>query len=172
MLQLCLAVDAMHSKDYAHRDIKSENVMVQRHSGYVEVKMVDFGLVKLMSSDLNTAYIATRWYRSPEQLMSMSYGKSIDIFALGCVMAELYAGVEPFRGVNTIDQLTQIFNVLGEPSVSTWPEGVRRLANLGLLIRSKRPRGIRSLVPNASSSAYDLLSKMLVTNPRLRIRIE
>lgn len=94
-------------------------MLVQRKNGengkrsHIEVKLVDFGLVKLIQKEENTNYIATRWYRSPELLLSMPYDKSIDIFALGCVMAELYAGIEPFRGFNSIDQLTQIFGILG-----------------------------------------------------------
>jgi serine/threonine protein kinase len=77
----------MHSHGYAHRDIKPENVLIEKKNNTILVKLVDFGLAKHLHLDRNTDYIATRWYRAPELLLSMPYNTSIDIFALGCLMA-------------------------------------------------------------------------------------
>lgn len=76
-----------------HRDIKPENFVINGRS--LEVKMVDFGTVKDYSKDAPpySTYVSTRWYRSPEcVLRSNQYGIPSDIFAVGCVMAELYSG--------------------------------------------------------------------------------
>ena len=84
-------------------------------------KLVDFGLTKMLDKGPNTNYIATRWYRSPELLLSISYGLSVDVFALGCLIVELYLGFEAFPGADAIDQINKIFAILGTPNDDTWP---------------------------------------------------
>jgi len=67
-------------------------LIAHEEEGRVIAKLVDFGLTKILGKDPNTNYIATRWYRSPELLLSMNYDLSIDVFALGCLLVELYLG--------------------------------------------------------------------------------
>jgi protein kinase len=115
----------MHSKGYGHRDIKPENVLIgQDELGKPIAKLVDFGLTKKLDKTSNTNYIATRWYRSPELLLNMPYDLSVDVFALGCLIIELYLGFEAFPGKDAIDQLNKIFAILGTPTDDMWPEGV------------------------------------------------
>ncbi len=60
-----------------------------------------------------TNYVATRWYRSPELILSNQYGKEVDIWAVGCIIGELIDGQPMFPGDNTVDQLYHIVNLLG-----------------------------------------------------------
>ena len=61
-----------------------------------------------------TDYVATRWYRSPELLLTPQYGKSVDIWALGCVIGEMISGDPIFPGDNMLDQLDEIYKHLGK----------------------------------------------------------
>jgi serine/threonine protein kinase len=123
LLQLTMAIDVLHTEGYAHRDIKPENVLLERNmeSNSLTVKLVDFGLTKKLNNGQNTNYIATRWYRAPELLLSLPYRANVDMFALGCLMAELYSGREVFRGVSSVDQLSEVCNWLGTPTHENWP---------------------------------------------------
>ncbi|CAF4449270.1 unnamed protein product, partial [Adineta steineri] len=66
------------------------------------------------SADYYTNYVATRWYRSPELLIGSAYGKPVDIWACGCIMAELATGQALFIGDSDIDQLYRIQKSLGQ----------------------------------------------------------
>lgn len=119
LYQCALALEYLHRKRIIHRDIKPENIMINRKTALV--KLIDFGLAK-EESQARTDYVATRWYRSPENLVGL--GKStvaIDIYALGCVAVELFNREPLFPGSDTVDQLSKIFSLLGTPSPESWP---------------------------------------------------
>lgn len=99
----------MHSLNYVHRDIKPENILVSSEGS---IKICDMGFAKLLSNEM-TDYVATRWYRPPELLVGHSYGPPIDIWALGCIMAELSDTQPLFPGSNEVDQLQLIISSLG-----------------------------------------------------------
>lgn len=87
------------------------------------VKIIDFGLAK-EESQAQTDYVATRWYRSPENLIGLRKASvAIDIYALGCVAVEMFNQIPIFPGVDTVDQLSKIFSLLGSPSETEWPDG-------------------------------------------------
>ncbi|KHJ77671.1 hypothetical protein OESDEN_22709, partial [Oesophagostomum dentatum] len=100
---------------YFHRDMKPENIMC---NGTELVKIADFGLAReVRSKPPYTDYVSTRWYRAPEILLrSTSYNSPIDIWALGCIMAELYMLRPLFPGTSELDQLFKIVTILGTPS--------------------------------------------------------
>ncbi|OQR91819.1 hypothetical protein ACHHYP_04344 [Achlya hypogyna] len=112
--QLSRAIAYCHDNGVVHRDIKPENLLVNSdHS----LRLCDFGFARLMSDSHShelTDYVATRWYRSPELLLgSTKYGKSVDIWAIGCIMGELLDGQPLFPGESEIDQLYMIQKMLG-----------------------------------------------------------
>ncbi|XKL68680.1 hypothetical protein PGB90_006449 [Kerria lacca] len=112
--QLICAIEYCHNKNVIHRDIKPENLLI---SSIGILKLCDFGFARVLRN-LNgcyyTEYIATRWYRAPELLvLDRKYGKPIDIWAIGCVFAELFVGEPLFPGGSDIDQLHQITTKLG-----------------------------------------------------------
>jgi serine/threonine protein kinase len=90
-----------------HRDIKPENYLVSNESSEIALKLADFGLCKDFKRNrggAHTEYVATRWYRAPELVIkSQNYDQSVDIFALGCIMAELYLGRPLFPGSSETD---------------------------------------------------------------------
>ena len=109
----------MHKNGYMHRDIKPENFLLIQ-SGYDKeiLKLADFGLVKSLKDKTSplTEYVSTRWYRAPEiALSSKNYNQSVDVFAIGCMMAEMYLGRPIFPGRTEADQITAIVSVLGTP---------------------------------------------------------
>ena len=96
----------MHKNNYFHRDLKPENLLCYHQT----LKIADFGLAReIDSSPPFTDYVSTRWYRAPEILLrSTNYSPSIDIFAVGAIMAELYTMRPLFPGSSEIDQIYKI----------------------------------------------------------------
>ena len=96
----------MHQSGYMHRDIKPENFLINP-GAEMSIKLADFGLCKDFRRNRggnHTEYVATRWYRAPELVLrSNHYDQSVDIFALGCIMAELFLGRPIFPGTSETD---------------------------------------------------------------------
>ncbi|GAB0098050.1 cyclin-dependent kinase-like 2 [Sergentomyia squamirostris] len=113
IFQVLRALNFIHSNDVIHRDIKPENVLVSRLG---IVKLCDFGFARIYTeNETFTDYVATRWYRSPELLVGdPRYGKEVDIWATGCLYAEMMTGEPLFPGESDVDQLFQIVRVLGK----------------------------------------------------------
>ena len=111
--QLCKAIHYLHQQKIIHRDIKPENLLITKNN---ETKLCDFGFARLISgnSEKLTDYVATRWYRAPELLISQGeYGPEVDYWAIGCIMGELVDGNPLFPGENELDQIHCIQKVLG-----------------------------------------------------------
>jgi len=95
-----------------HRDVKPENVLVSPNG---VIKLCDFGFARYITNESCTDYVATRWYRAPELLVGESkYGREIDVWAAGCIYAEMVTGQPLFPGNSDIDQLYRITKILGE----------------------------------------------------------
>lgn len=96
------------------------------------VKLIDFGLA-IDACQVSTDYIATRWYRAPENLLpTKEYTCAIDVFSLACVVVELFVGAPLFPGKDNLDQVVKIFNVLGYPTPQTWVKGYEKMLELGI----------------------------------------
>lgn len=98
----------IHSADIVHRDLKPSNVLL---NSACLVKVADFGLARFITEtqgteNVLTEHIATRWYRAPEILLgSTSYTKAVDMWSIGCILAELLLGKALFNGSSTLNQL-------------------------------------------------------------------
>lgn len=116
MYQICRAISYIHSMGICHRDIKPQNLLLDPISHVV--KLCDFGSAKvLVKGQPNVAYICSRYYRAPELVFEATeYTTAIDVWSLGCVMAELLIGKPLFPGESGVDQLIEIIKVLGTPS--------------------------------------------------------
>eukprot|EP00300_Choanocystis_sp_HF-7_P017786 c19831_g1_i2.p1 GENE.c19831_g1_i2~~c19831_g1_i2.p1 ORF type:complete len:428 (+),score=88.95 c19831_g1_i2:41-1324(+) len=117
LYQLLRSIKYIHSGNALHRDLKPNNVLISADSG---VRLCDFGLARVLNNNkcveqgLMTDYVATRWYRSPELLLgSTHYTLAVDMWAVGCILAELLDGKPLFPGSSTTDQLKRIVELLG-----------------------------------------------------------
>ncbi|KAJ3089953.1 Mitogen-activated protein kinase [Quaeritorhiza haematococci] len=172
--QVCRGLKYIHSANVLHRDLKPGNLLVNADC---ELKICDFGLARGLqegAAGFMTEYVATRWYRAPEIMLSFkSYTKAIDMWSVGCIFAELLGGKPLFKGRDYVDQLNQILSILGTPDDAT----LRRIGSerAQLYIRSL-PRMKKvpwtQLYPRANPLALDLLEKLLAFDPAQRITVE
>lgn len=96
-----------------HCDLKPENILLA-HPVHSEIKVIDFGSSCFENEKVYT-YIQSRFYRSPEVILGMSYGMPIDMWSVGCILAELFTGYPIFPGENEQEQLACIMEVFGPP---------------------------------------------------------
>lgn len=96
-----------------HCDLKPENILIA-HPLRSEIKVIDFGSSCFENEKVYT-YIQSRFYRSPEVILGMSYGMPIDMWSLGCILAELLTGYPIFPGENEQEQLACIMEIFGPP---------------------------------------------------------
>eukprot|EP01068_Selenidium_serpulae_P015921 Selendium_serpulae@DN6253_c0_g1_i10.p1 len=161
--QMLKGLDHVHSQGLFHRDIKPENILINERTG--EVKLADFGCCrKQISTRPFTDYISTRWYRSPECLLTPgNYDTKMDIWGVGCVFYELLTLTPLFPGANEIDQIRKINGTLG-----AWPFSChcQRVIMQSVLVTG---RGLGSLLPNISQDGLELLQLLLAYDPTDRI---
>lgn len=183
MKQILSAVHYMHSRWYLHRDLKTSNILVHR-SGRIAV--ADFGLARryeIPQSRQLTQLVCTLWYRAPELLFGeCRYGPAVDMWSVGCIFGELICKDAIMQGQGELDQIDQIFSMVGVPNEGTWP-GFDGLPNAGLF-RWKPRKQEELLLPQkfrvtASQSGnkqafldnngYNLLEMLLTLDPSKRI---
>lgn len=112
--QILLAINYIHSANLVHRDLKPANVLVNKNC---DVKICDFGLARAGCEPGVTDYVVTRWWRAPEVvLLPSAYNEKVDIWSIGCILAELIARKPIFLGTDHLDQLKKIFCIIGTPS--------------------------------------------------------
>ncbi|EGV62181.1 mitogen activated protein kinase 2 [Yamadazyma tenuis] len=175
--QVLCGLKYIHSADVLHRDLKPGNLLVNADC---ELKICDFGLARGFSEDpeqnagFMTEYVATRWYRAPEIMLSFTnYTKAIDIWSVGCILAELLGGKPIFRGKDYVDQLNQILLILGTPKESTLTKiGSVRAQNYVRSLPYTRKVEYSELFPTANPLALDLLEHMLTLDPYERITVD
>ncbi|EIW58623.1 kinase-like protein [Trametes versicolor FP-101664 SS1] len=174
--QVLRGMKYIHSASVVHRDLKPGNLLVNADC---ELKICDFGLSRGFNSapdenpTLMTEYVATRWYRAPEiMLVYKAYNTAIDVWSIGCIMAELMMGKPLFKGKDYVDQLNKILDVLGSPEDAV----ITRIASpkAQAYIRSlpiKKRVPFEKLIPTADAQAIDLLTKLLQFDPAARITV-
>ena len=139
---------------------------------------LDFVAVLKLKTNLKQSlikrYVVTRWYRAPEVILNASeYTKAIDVWSIGCILAELLGRTALFPGENYLDQIQRIISVLGTPSLDdiSYIENDQALNFIKSLPRRSK-QFCKNLFPEANSICLDLLSKMLTFNPNKRFTIE
>jgi mitogen-activated protein kinase 1/3 len=121
--QTLRALKAMHSANVLHRDLKPSNLLLNANC---DLKVCDFGLARSAASTEDnsgfmTEYVATRWYRAPEIMLTFKeYTKAIDVWSVGCILAEMLSGKPLFPGKDYHHQLTLILDVLGTPTMEDY----------------------------------------------------
>jgi len=167
MYQLIDGLYACHAKRFFHRDLKPQNLLVQKG----RLKIADFGLGREHGIPIDefTHEIVTLWYRSPELLLSSTkYSGAVDVWSVGCIMAELYLKEAFFMGDCEIDQLYQIFMNLGTPTNLSWP-GVENLSEYKSVFPRWKKKAWSTMIPTGCVKAHDLLNKALEYEPSSRI---
>ncbi|CAD5227071.1 unnamed protein product [Bursaphelenchus xylophilus] len=168
--QILRGLKYIHSAGVIHRDLKPSNIAVNEDC---ELKILDFGLARHTEQEM-TGYVATRWYRAPEIMLNwMHYTQTVDIWSVGCIMAELITGKTLFPGADHIDQLTRIMSVCGTPSeyflsrISS-EEARNYIRNVPQMQR----KDFKVFFANATPQAIDFLEKTLNLDPDLRPNAE
>ena len=157
----------MHKYGFFHRDIKPENLLFLND----KVKIADFGLAReIRTLPPYTEYVSTRYYRAPECILkSTNYNSPIDIWALGCVMAEMYLHPQPlFYGANEKEVLYRICSILGSPNQDTWPEGMQLAHLKDIKFPNCYKMELEDIIKEASEDAIDLMKKMIKWDPKKR----
>ncbi|KAJ8904941.1 hypothetical protein NDN08_001454 [Rhodosorus marinus] len=193
--QILQGINYLHKNWVIHRDLKPSNILVTGSDKPVEeqgcVKIADFGLARLFQAPLRPftdvdSVVVTIWYRAPELLLGAKhYTKAVDIWAIGCIFAELITSKPLFQGQEKIrkgedrnpfqsDQVSQIFRILGKPTQKEWP-GIVDLQHWNEAQNWRESKNIlHERVPalRPGTSGFDLLSKLLEYDPSKRITAE
>jgi len=176
MYQIFCSLKYIHSANVWHRDLKPGNLLVNRDC---DLKLCDFGLARFAGPEEGseerpmTEYVVTRWYRAPELILTRSYNSSIDIWAAGCILAEMLGRKPVFPGKDYVDQLQVICKLIGTPVEEDMKHIVSKRARAYIKSMGVRePVPFEKMFPQANALAIDLLKKTLAFDPAKRITAE
>ncbi|XP_065213685.1 mitogen-activated protein kinase p38a-like isoform X1 [Planococcus citri] len=168
--QILRGLKYIHSAGIIHRDLKPSNIAVNEDC---ELKILDFGLARPTENEM-TGYVATRWYRAPEIMLNwMHYNQTVDIWSVGCIMAELLTSRTLFPGTDHIHQLNLILDLLGTPRAEflakiSSESAKNYINNLPVL----RKKDFKEVFKGANPLAIELLELMLELDSDKRITAE
>ncbi|OMJ23959.1 Cyclin-dependent kinase F-3 [Smittium culicis] len=209
-IQILRGLEHIHKLGYFHRDLKPENILLTvKDDGQLSIKVADFGLARSINNSVNihennqlalskifsgrplTTYISTRWYRAPEVLLgSKFYSSSIDVWAVGTIVAELALKHPLFPGMNQVDQLRRIFSLI--PLVSEvsnnsnntsinpngWNEGLNAAISLKIPLPTRNSsnlsndspaqKTLKNALSGINQSIAEFIEYVLVLNPKYR----
>lgn len=183
MYQMLKATKYIHSGNVIHRDQKPSNVLLD---SLCRCKIADFGLARSLTQNLGnspndtdptlTDYVATRWYRAPEILIAnRKYTKGIDMWSLGCILAEMILGKPIFPGTSTVNQVEKIMAAIPVPS----QEDISLICSSGVsssMIKNSATLQRVSLKTlfgsDSSEDSMDLINNLLIFNPYKRLTAE
>ena len=169
--QIARALNYIHNKKICHRDIKPQNILLDPQTNRIYI--CDFGSAKLLKRDeSNVSYICSRFYRAPELLLGNEYyTTSIDIWSFGCVVAELFKGKPLLRTENKDEQINKIMECLGGPKEEDLAIIIDKPAAHELAKSTKgiKAKNFADVLPNCPPEIIDLISKILIYNPRKRL---
>lgn len=174
MYQLLRGLHFLHSSGVFHRDLKPNNILINKQC---MLRICDFGLARANFDDTPditfwTDYVATRWYRAPELIMTHStrYSTKIDIWSAGCILAEMLGKGKPlFPGKDGYDQLQLMMSVLGSPGDEAIAkvQSARVRKHFQMLPRQRR-QPFTQIFPHAEPEACSLLEWLLEFDPEKR----
>jgi len=162
-----------HGNRVMHRDLKPHNILLDKDAKVV--KLADFGLARAAHAPGKTLTheVITLWYRPPELLLGgCNYTDSVDIWSMGCILAELLSGQPLFMGDCEIDTLFRIFRLLGTPDRKSWPSIVELpegQSSSQWPTFSVEANPFSGLHPELDDAGMDLLAKLLRYDPETRI---
>lgn len=179
--QILCGLKYIHSAEVIHRDLKPGNILCTLNGC---LKICDFGLARGLAPQFFTSkdnyhditnYVATRWYRAPELILSeKTYDKSIDMWSTGCILGEFYGRRPLFMGKDSIHQVHEIIKILGAPpkevlleygSLKAWNTCHNAAAPTAVT-------GWTELYPSAALEALNLVECLLQWNPKERLTVE
>jgi dual specificity tyrosine-phosphorylation-regulated kinase 2/3/4 len=180
--QMLSSLNLLKQHKVIHCDLKPENILL-RHPLHTELKVIDFGSSCFENEKVYT-YIQSRFYRSPEVILGMTYGMPIDMWSLGCILAELYTGVPIFPGENEQEQLACIMEVFGPPEKHLIEKSTRKklffdsMGKPRLTVSSKgrrrRPssKTLQQVLKCDDEAFLDFISRCLRWDPDRRMKPE
>lgn len=190
MLQILQGVEYLHDNHVIHRDLKPTNILVNKHG---QVKICDLGMAcrsDYPPVDEEGQEVCTLWYRAPELLLDRNKNDlpAIDMWSMGCIMAEILTNVPLFRGTDSDDQFRWILKILGTPNDDRWLDFARLASEEGISSYVPQPCGnlkyaMRCMMYKArnidghksierlSEKGFDLLNRMLTYDPLQRITV-
>ncbi|CAN0890964.1 Cell division control protein 2 homolog [Linum grandiflorum] len=169
LYQILCGIAYCHSHRVLHRDLKPQNLLIDRRAN--ALKLGDFGLARAFGIPVRTFTheVVTLWYRAPEILLgSRHYSTPVDMWSVGCIFAEMANQTPLFPGDSEIDQLFQIFRIMGTPNEHIWP-GVTSLPDFKSTFPKWPSKDLATAVETLDSTGIDLLQKMLCLDPSKRI---
>lgn len=168
MYQLLSGIAYCHAKQILHRDLKPENLLVNLNG---QLKIADFGLARPFTVPVGgfSSEVVTLFYRAPEVLLRSSmYDTGIDMWSVGCIMAEMFLGHALFRGNDPEDQLAKIFRVMGTPTGFLWP-GLEKLPGYKPNFPKFNAQDLRVVIPGVDDVSLSLLNATLQLCPSVRL---
>ncbi|XP_061577391.1 mitogen-activated protein kinase 12 [Cololabis saira] len=165
--QMLKGLKYIHSAGIIHRDLKPGNLAIDQNC---ELKILDFGLARQADSEM-TGYVVTRWYRAPEVILSwMHYTQTVDIWSVGCIMAEMIQAKPLFKGSDHLDQLNEILKLTGTPSQELLSKLQSEDAKSYIKSLPKvEKKDLRKMFSSANSHAVSVLERMLLLDPEERV---
>ncbi|KAK6073879.1 cell division control protein 2 [Seiridium cupressi] len=168
MWQLCSGIRYCHSHRVLHRDLKPQNLLINREGN---LKLADFGLARAFGVPLRTYTheVVTLWYRAPEILLGgRQYSTGVDMWSVGTIFAEMCTRKPLFPGDSEIDQIFKTFRLLGTPTEEVWP-GVTSYPDFKSTFPKWNRDYSQTLCSNLDEDGLALLERCLEYDPAGRI---
>ena len=166
--QMTTAVAYLHDNYILHRDLKPANFLVDLDGRCI---LTDFGLARSMpppDKEL-TRNVVTRYYRAPELLFgSRFYSEKVDVWSLGCILAEMFLREPLFKGSSEIEQLSRIFGIRGTPNKKNWPDA-EFIPLFAEFEEVKKVHPIQELIKCDSEDIANCIERMLALDPNRRL---